>query len=312
MADKRDAPPIRSFLFVPGSEADEVRRAEQHGADAVVIDMEEPRTPYSEEDRDRTRHSLREFFAGSIAGGGPRWFVRVQAPESGQTLKDLRAVCGPALAGVLLPKVRGPQDVYRLEGLLNCIEVEAGLPLGYIGIYPILETAEALRTAYDIAIASTRVQYMGGAISRFGDIYQALGFHVTAGGSETLFLRSKVLLDARAAGVRYPVSGMWCGDTDDLDGLRDWAAELRNLGYYGMLLSEPSHVPVVNEVFTPTADQVNYWKDLDRLERQASGGDGNRVLYGDPNSGEGHVVHPAHVGSARMNLEWARGLGIDA
>ena len=61
---------------------------------------------------------------------------------------------------------------------------------------------------------------MGGAISRFGDIHQAVGYRWTAEGEETLFLRSKVLIDAKAAGIRYPISGMWGGATDDLDGLR--------------------------------------------------------------------------------------------
>jgi hypothetical protein len=34
------------------------------------------------------------------------------------------------------------------------------------------------------------------------------------------------------------------------------------------------------------------------------------VVYGDPNQGEGHVVHLAHVGSARKNLAWAEDLGL--
>ena len=46
-------------------------------------------------------------------------------------------------------------------------------------IYPILETAQGLRLAYDIAMASSRVSYMGGAVSRFGDIHQAVGFRWT-------------------------------------------------------------------------------------------------------------------------------------
>ena len=60
-------------------------------------------------------------------------------------------------------------------------------------------------------MASPRVAYMGGAVSRFGDIHQAVGYRWTAEGRETLFLRSKVLIDAKAAGIRYPISGMWGG-----------------------------------------------------------------------------------------------------
>jgi citrate lyase subunit beta/citryl-CoA lyase len=151
---------------------------------------------------------------------------------------------------------------------------------------------------------------MGGAVSRFGDIHQALGYRWTAEGRETLFLRSKVLVDARAAGIRYPISGMWGGDRDDVTALRAWATQLRDLGYYGMMLGDPVHIPLVHEVFTPTSDEVAYWQDLDRLAREAEAVDGARVTYGDASQGEGHVVHIAHVGSARRNLAWARELGV--
>ena len=91
------------------------------------------------------------------------------------------------------------------------MEDESARPPGSTIIYPILETAQALRLAYDIAMASPAVLYMGGAISRFGDIHRAVGFQWTVEGRETLFIRSKVLLDAKAAGIRYPISGMWGG-----------------------------------------------------------------------------------------------------
>jgi len=307
---RADATPIRTLLFVAGSEDDEVRRSTGNGADAVVIDLEEPRTPFPEAERERTRARVREFFDGAARGAGPRWFVRVQPPDTGQTLKDLRAVVGPALTGILLPKTYGPADVHKADALLTCVEAEHGLAMGSLLIYPILETAQSLRVAYDIAMASERVHYMGGAVSRFGDIHQALGYRWSAEGRETLFLRSKVLVDARAAGIRYPISGMWGGASDDVDGLRRWATELRDLGYFGMMIGDPAHVPIVNEIFSPAKEDIAYWQDLDRLAREAEARGTGPILYGDPNQGEGHVVHIAHVGSARKNLRWARELGL--
>jgi citrate lyase subunit beta/citryl-CoA lyase len=308
---KEDAKPIRTLLFVPGSDEEGVHGSVDHGADAVVIDLEEPRTPFPEPERDRARAELRAFLDSDRANGATLlWFARVQPPTTGQTLKDLRAVMGPNLTGVLLPKVYGPEDVYRADALLTCTEAELGLPLGATAIYPILETAQSLRLAYEIAVASPRVQYMGGAVSRFGDIHQAVGYRWTAEGRETLFLRSKVLIDARAAGIRYPISGMWGGDTDDLDGLRRWAIELRDLGYFGMMLGSPEHIPLVNEVFSPTQEEIAYWKDLVRLATDAESKESGPIVYGDPNQGEGHHVHIAHVGSARKNLAWARDLRL--
>jgi citrate lyase subunit beta/citryl-CoA lyase len=306
-----DPRPLRSVLFVAGSDPDELEAAADHGADAVVIDIEEPRTPFPEDERERTRAEVGAFLDRvEVDDAGPLWFVRVQPVATGQTLRDLRAVLLPSLAGILLPKVYGPDDVVGADALLTCLEVEAGREPGSTWIYPILETAPSIRLAYEIATASPRVAYMGGAVSRFGDIHQALGFRWTAEGRETLYLRSKVLVDCRAAGVRWPVSGMWGGALDDVEGLRRWAEELRDIGYFGMMLGDPSLIPVVHEVFTPTAGEIAYWQDLDRLAREAEGAGTGPIVYGDPNQGEGHVVHIAHVGSARMNLEWARRLGL--
>jgi citrate lyase subunit beta/citryl-CoA lyase len=309
--DKSTARPLRSVLFVPGDQLDQVEHALHSGADSIVIDLEEPRTPFPEAARHAARVGVRAFLDTLEPGvARPVLFARVQPPSSGQTLKDLRAVMGAALTGVLIPKVHGPEDIHAAHALLHCMEVDLGLPIGSTAIYPILETAQALRQAYDIGVTSTRVAYLGGAVSRFGDIHQALGYRWTPEGRETLFLRSKVLVDARAAGIRYPVSGMWGGARDDGDGLRAWAEQLRDLGYYGMMLGDPVHLPIVHEVFTPSAADIAYWQDLDRLARDAEASGEGPITYGDSAQGEGHVVHIAHVGSARLNLQWARDLGI--
>lgn len=311
MTEAAETRPLRTVLFAAGDDESEVSAALGSGADSIVIDLEEPRTPCTEDVREQARRLTRQRLDSVQPGPGvPLIFSRVQPPSTGQTLKDLRAVMGPSLFGILLPKVQGPADVHGADALLSCVEGDLGLPLGSTTIYPILETAQAIRQAYEIATASPRVRYMGGAVSRFGDIHQAVGFRWSAEGTETLFLRSKALIDARAAGIRYPISGMWGGDVDDVDGLRRWATHLRDLGYYGMMISNPEHVPLVHEVFSPTAEELAYWSDLDRLATEAEQKGGGRIVYGDANQGEGHVVHIAHVGSARQNLAWARGLGV--
>lgn len=308
---KQTSPPLRTALFIAGSDETELAAAADHGADAVVIDIEEPRTPFPEPEREKTRAMVGEFLRSAPTGdGAPRWFVRVQPVSSGYTLRDLNAVMEPALTGIVLPKIQSGGDVVAADALLTCVEVEHDRERGATAIYPILETALAINNAFEIGSASERVAYMGGAVSRFGDIHQAIGFRWTAGGRESLYLRSKALIDARAAGVRWPISGMWGGDLDDVDGLRRWAEELRDLGYRGMMIGDPGQVAIVHEVFTPTEDEIRYWQDLDRLAREAEATGSGPIRYGDPNQGEGHVVHIAHVGSARMNLEWAGRLGL--
>lgn len=305
--------PLRSVLFVNGDQPDNLEAALVSGADAIVIDLEEARTPFPEHERERARAGVASFLAGlDPAPVRPRCFVRVQSIASGGTFRDLIAVLGPAVHGVLLPKARGPHDVHGLDALLTAVEGERGLPRGSTRVWPIIETAGAVRDAYDIATASPRVAYLGGAVSRFGDMARAIGYRWTVEGVESLYLRQKVLIDARAAGIEHPVSGMWAGAADDFDGVRAWGEHLRDLGYRGMMINSAGvgYIDVVNEVFSPSADEVAYWRELDRLVREAEAGDGARILHGDPSQGEGHVVHLAHIESARAGIRWAEALGL--
>jgi citrate lyase subunit beta/citryl-CoA lyase len=301
--------PLRSVLFVAGSDEAGLAAALGHGADALIVDLEEPQMPMTEAVRVRARGLVSEFLDG-LPAEHPMVFCRVQPARTGGMWADLMACLKPGLRGIALPKSFGVDDLHRADGVLINAEATVGRELGTTWIYPIFETAEAIRIAYDIAVASPRVAYMGGAVSRFGDIHQALGYRWTAQGQETHWVRSKLLVDARAAGIRYPISGMWGGASDDVEGLTTFATELRDLGYYGMMLGDPAHIPLVHEIFTPTPDEVAYWSELDRLGSEAERTGEGPVLHGDPNQGEAHVVHGAHVESARLNLEWARALGV--
>ena len=103
---------------------------------------------------------------------------------------------------------------------------------------------------------------------------------------------------------------MWGGGLNDIEGLTKWCTELRNLGYYGMMIGADEHVKLVNDIFTPSREEIDYWLELDRLAREAEAKGSGPILHGDASQGEAHVVHIAHVGSARLNLDWARGLGL--
>jgi citrate lyase subunit beta/citryl-CoA lyase len=142
---KLDVRPLRTVLFCGGDRPDDIERGFASGADSIVIDLEEPRTPFPESERDKARQIARSFVDG--AGPGPVIFARIQPARTGQTLKDLRAVMGGRLGGVLVPKIESPADVHAVDALLGCMEVEHGLEMGTTAIYPILETAQSLRLA---------------------------------------------------------------------------------------------------------------------------------------------------------------------
>ena len=267
---KDRARPLRSLLFTPGDQEARIAENAKSGADALFLDIEEPRTPCPESTRVRARGLVREFLDSAAPGpGAPVNFVRVQPVESGMILRDLQAVMGPNLAGILLPKITGPADIHAADAIITCLEVEIGLPVGEIMLYPILENAQAIRLAYEIATASRRGRVHG---RRGVAVRRHLRQHrisLDADGYRDAVHPRESAHRRRAAGIRYPISGMWGGANDDLDGLRGWLTELRDIGYFGMMMGNAEHVPIVNAAFTPTTDEVAYWSDIDRLTHEA-------------------------------------------
>jgi citrate lyase subunit beta/citryl-CoA lyase len=170
--------------------------------------------------------------------------------------------------------VSSATEVATMSLILDAIEPPAGIEPGTIDIQVLFETAPGIENAYEILRASPRVRSFFGGVARDGDVNRAIGLRWTKEGRESLYLRSKLLLAGRAAGAPYPVSGTWI-DLDDLDGLREYAIECRDLGYTGMYVIHPSHVEIANDVFTPTADEVarahKIVAEIDRAEKEGLG-----------------------------------------
>jgi citrate lyase subunit beta/citryl-CoA lyase len=101
---------------------------------------------------------------------------------------------------------------------------------------------------------------MIGPTAEHADIARAVGYEWTPEGLETLYLRSRVLLACREAGI-HPLTGLW-EDLANLDGLRDFARRGRQLGFRGMIAIHPSHVPVINDTFSPSAEDRAFYQGL--------------------------------------------------
>jgi len=293
-SDRPTRPPLRSLLFVPGTRTEWLPKAVAAGADAVILDLEDAVPPqHRAEARDRVAAAVRE------AAGDPALFVRINPLDSWEAADELRDVIGPNLAGVVLPKVADVRDVELADRLITFGERRHGLPDGAIALIPLLETANALRSAYPIAAAVPRVEYLGAVTAPGGDVESAIGYRWTPGGAETAELRSRVLVDARAAGVRHPVSGLWTR-VGDLDGLRAYALHNRALGYTGMMAIHPTHIPVINEVFTAgPEDLARFDRLLEAYERAKAAGHGAVVFEGD-------MVDEAMAAGARRRLRDSR------
>src|SRR5438105_2343174 len=186
---------MRSALFVPAHQEHFRDTAIAAGTDAVILDLEDAVPPA---ERDRARDALGVWLGTEL---GPAVCVRVNALADDCLDADLDAAVRPGLTAVMVPKLSAGDEVRLVAEAVTHHETRAGLDTGSVRIWPIIETAAAVRNAYDMACASDRVAYMGSAAAPNGDLAHALGFGWTDSFLETLFVRSKVLVDMRAAGV---------------------------------------------------------------------------------------------------------------
>ena len=284
----------RSALFVPGHKPDWVPKAVRAGADMLILDLEDS-VPVP--DKARARGLVRESL-DALADQGQDRSVRINGFATGLTLDDLEAIMCPALQAVRLPKVESAADLRELDALLTHLEKRAGMEPGTVATPLDLETAGAMRDACDILRASPRATSMMLGCGPGGDAARAVGYQWTKGGTQTHYLRSRAVLDARAAGVEYPMVSSWW-DIRDLDGLRADAALNRRFGFRGMVVMHPTHVPIVNETFTPNEAELAHARGLIAAMEAAERSGSAAVTY------EGDMVDYAMVTTARELLALA-------
>lgn len=245
-------PYLRSLLFIPATRTELAHKGVAAGADALVFDLEDA---VEEGQKSAARDALAQYLSAPERPSIPT-FVRINELTTAASFLDLQAVVGTTITGVLVPKVEDTISVAVVDRTLSWLEELAGIEVGATVIVPVCETALGLRNCFDLAAASPRTEYMGGLGTRGGDVERSLGYRWSPAGDETHFVRAEALRDVRAAGKRNPVTGLW-SDIRDLDGLRTFAERNRSLGYAGMMCIHPSHVSVINEVFTPSDDELD-------------------------------------------------------
>ena len=238
---------------MPAQRVEFLRKADDRGADALILDLEDA---VAESGKAAARINAAEWLANRRRGDGAWAMVRVNTSQVEELDRDLAAVVHDSLLAVLVPKITHPDDVRLMADLLSWHEGRQGVPRGQILIWPIIETAAAVRRADEIASASDRVEFMGGGTSRDGDLARSVGFEWTPEGLETLVIRSQILVAARAAGVQHPMTGLVSG-LADTEEVRAFAQSSRQLGYTGMMVIHPAQVAIVNEVFTPTVERLD-------------------------------------------------------
>jgi citrate lyase subunit beta/citryl-CoA lyase len=245
--------PVRSMLFTPGNRLDMLAKAVNSGTDAVIVDLEDS---VSVDNKPLARENL-----GRLPESPVPYFVRTNAIETGLLWHDVVAAGRAPIAGLIIPKAEDPEVISQVDGALIALELTTGKPVGSITVIPLIESALGVRLTYEMAKTSDRVECVMFGGGEQGDLVADLGVEWTPEGTGLMQARSQVLLSARAAGVPYPMEAVFM-DFRNPDGLRVECELARTLGYIGKVAIHPAQVEVINDVFTPSDDVVEYQKKV--------------------------------------------------
>lgn len=245
--------PVRSMLFTPGNRLDMLGKAVHSGTDAVIVDLEDS---VAVDNKPEARANLAHLPDSPVA-----YYVRTNAVETGMLWDDVVAAGLSPAVGVIIPKAEDPRVIGRVDGALTALELTSGRPTGSITIIPLIESAIGVRLTYEMALASDRVECVMFGGGEQGDLVADLGVEWTPEGTGLMQARSQVLLSSRAAGVPYPMEAVFM-DFRNPDGLRVECELARTLGYVGKVAIHPAQIEVINDVFTPAPDVVEYQRKV--------------------------------------------------
>jgi citrate lyase subunit beta/citryl-CoA lyase len=246
---------MRSLLFVPADGGSKLDKAMASGADAVIIDLEDSITP---ERKTFARTATLEFLKqASATKQRPRLLVRINGLDTGMTDADLDAIVLGQPDAIVFPKAEGATSVVHLDAKLTTREAIAGLPEGQIKILAqAVETAAGLFAAGTFRAASERlIGLTWGPEDLSAELGATANRDAQGHLTEPYRLARSVCLYAAAA-AKLPAIETVYVDFRNSDGLRRDTEAARRDGFTGRLAIHPAQVPVINEVFTPTAAEI--------------------------------------------------------
>ena len=281
----------RSELAVPGSNKRMLEKAPTSGADVVFLDLEDAVAP---DDKAQARANIIEALntydwskcAVSIRMNG------LDTHFAYRDLVDIVEACGDKLDTILIPKVGSAADVYFVATMLS--QIEEYKSFKPINIHILIETAMGMANVEEIARACpermeamvfgvadyaasvrARTTQIGGANPEYGMLTDPdeSGQRAYHWGDQWHFGISRMVAACRAYGLR-PIDGPF-GDFGDPEGYRVAARRAAALGCEGKWAIHPSQVELANEVFTPTAKEVDRARriliEMDKAAKEGKG-----------------------------------------
>ena len=256
----RELPVWRSLMYVPVNVDKYVDKAHTRGADVIQLDLEDA-VPPAEKDKART---LVEAAAKKVKRGGADVVVRINRPLS-MTVRDLEHSICPDVDGIACTKVDSASHVRLLDEVVTELEEKRGMPVGHTKFITMIETPDAFFRFQEITQSCERI-----VACNIGGEDFALNCNFQPTGEALFYPKQHMIIAASAAGI-LPL-----GFIDSVAGFGDWekframVRRSRSFGFMGAGCIHPGQVTIVNEEYTPAAEEVAYARKIIRLDAEAA------------------------------------------
>lgn len=254
----------RSLLFMPGDSLRKIQKAASWTVDTVILDLEDG---VAQNRKVEARTTVAEALQ-SLTFGERERLVRLNPVDTGLPVAEIEATAASRPDGYIAPKAEEEADLRAIDRLLEMAEQRLGLHVGAFRLFAMIETARGVMNLKEICRVTPRLE---GLIFGAEDLAGDIGAVRTPAAWEVFYARSAVVTAAAAFGLQ--AFDMVFTDFHDAVGLEAESHFARQLGYTGKTCIHPNQTPVVNRVFSPTAEEVDRAQRLVQAfeEQQAAG-----------------------------------------
>jgi citrate lyase subunit beta/citryl-CoA lyase len=257
------------MLFVPSDNERKLARAGTSGADILVLDLEDSVLP----DRKPIAREMACKYLNA-AGDRKRIWIRVNDLASNEMLKDLAMIVAAGAAGIILPKIRGPEDVKTAGNYLDALEAAGARESGSVRMLVLVtETPSAILRLGEL-VRDGPYPRITGLMWGAEDLSSAMGAGDprAADGSwrpTYEYARIQCLLAAHALGVEA-IDTVYVSYRDP-EGLRRSCQTSRHDGFTGRLAIHPDQVPIINEAYSPSDEELTLARSIVDAFRDGAG-----------------------------------------
>jgi citrate lyase beta subunit len=284
----------RALLYMPGDDRRKIEKSTTLGVDCICMDMEDGvAMTRKTEARAIIAEALKE-----LDFGASERCIRINSVGSGLESYDLIAALAANPDTIVVPKVEFADQVKWVSDHIESYELSSNQKVGSVRLLVGVETAKGIMNLRKIAEADRRLEAI---IFGAEDYAASIGARRTKEATEVLYARQAVVTACVASDLQ--AIDMVYIDFHDLEGLRQEAEQGAGWGFSGKQVIHPNQVPVVQEAFTPSTEEIDYAKKVvDTFEASQREGRGAYAL-------DGKMIDMPLLKNARKVLDRAHAAG---